>query len=665
MRKISYRVLIGTTGGGARSRGRCVAGGCVAQCGDDGMTNGHTKQQSRWRLDIGAAPEGPSGVRFRLWAPYAKTAAVRLTKPKSDTVKMEPGESGYFEATVPGIGAGARYVYVLDGGKERPDPASRFQPDGVHAASAVVDPGAFRWTDQGWRGLPLKELIIYELHTGTFTKEGTFRSAIAMLDYLRDEVGVTAIELMPVAQFPGVRNWGYDGVYLFAPQAGYGGPDGLKALVDACHAKGLAVILDVVYNHLGPEGNYLGDFGPYFTDRYRTPWGSAINYDGRDSDEVRHYIVSNALYWVSEYHIDALRLDAIHGIFDFSARHILRELGEAVHELAASLGRTVAVIAESDLNDVRVIAPSAEGGYNLDAQWNDDFHHALRVVLTDERGGYYKDFGRLDQLATAIRDGYVYAGQRSAFRGRRHGSSSRGRPPSQFVVFAQNHDQIGNRALGDRLSTQVPFEAQKVALAAVLLSPSLPLLFMGEEYGETAPFLYFVDHGDPALIEAVRNGRRDEFASFGWQEAIPDPQAVSTFEQSRIQADRRKEGNHAAMLQWTSALIDARKTEPSLGACESAGMQPAVWVHEKERVLILHRLSGPGQEALLVLGFNREPVSLALREPVGSWSLRLNSTERRFGGDGQAALPDSLAIVTGGLALDIPPYTVAVYLRRS
>ncbi|HEX9741755.1 MAG TPA: malto-oligosyltrehalose trehalohydrolase [Nitrospiraceae bacterium] len=617
-----------------------------------------------WKLDLGAMP-GPSGVRFRVWAPHAKTVAIRLTKPKADTVKMESAESGYFESIVPGIGAGARYVYVLDGGKERPDPASRFQPDGVHAPSAVVDPNAFRWTDQNWRGLPLKDLIIYELHTGTFTKEGTCRSAIAMLDYLKQEVGVTAIELMPVAQCPGARNWGYDGVYLFAPQASYGGPDGLKAFVDACHAKGLAVIMDVVYNHLGPEGNYLGDFGPYFTDRYRTPWGSAVNFDGRDSDEVRHYIVSNACYWVNEYHVDALRLDAIHGIFDFSARHILRELGEAVHGLAARLGRTVLVIAESDLNDVRVIAPTTAGGHNLDAQWSDDFHHALRVVLTNQRVGYYRDFGRLDQLATALREGFVYEGQRSDFRGRRHGSSSRGRPLSQFVIYAQNHDQIGNRALGDRLSTQVPFEAQKVALAAVLLSPSIPLLFMGEEYGETAPFQYFIDHGDPALIEAVRNGRRDEFASFGWQETIPDPQAVSTFKQSRIQPDRRKEGSHAAMLQWTHALIDARKTEPSLGAGEAADAQPAAWVHEKERVLILHRRSGQGREALLVLGFNREPRSLALREPVGTWTLRLNSTERRFGGDGQAALPDSLAIAPAGLSLDLPPFTVAVYLRRS
>jgi len=329
----------------------------------------------------------------------------------------------------------------------------------------------------------------------------------------------------------------------------------------------------------------------------------------------------------------------------------------------------VAVIAESDLNDVRVIAPTTEGGYALDAQWSDDFHHALRVVLTNQRVGYYKDFGRLEQLATAIRDGFVYAGQHSEFRKRRHGSSSRGRPLSQFVIFAQNHDQIGNRALGDRLNTQVPFEAQKVAMAAVLLSPSLPLLFMGEEYGETAPFLYFIDHGDPALIEAVRNGRRDEFASFGWQEAIPDPQAVSTFEQSRIQADRRKEGTHAAMLQWTRALIEARKTEPPLGACESAGMKPALWVHEKERVLIIHRQGGrpggEGREALLVLGFNREPVSLLLREPVGTWTLRLNSAERRFGGHGQSPVPDSLAIASEGVSLDVPPFTVAVYLRRS
>ena len=436
---------------------------------------------AQWRLDLGACPEGSSSTRFRVWAPYATSVAVRLIGREREPIPLAVSDRGYFEGTIQGAEPGARYVYVLDGKKERPDPASRFQPEGVHGPSAVVDPAAFLWTDHHWAGLPLKDFIVYELHTGTFTVDGTFQGIIARLDYLRDEVGVTAIELMPVAQFPGGRNWGYDGAYPYAPQSGYGGPQGLKALVDACHARGLAVILDVVYNHLGPEGNYLGDFGPYFTDRYRTPWGRAINYDGPDSDEVRHFILGNALYWATEFHVDALRLDAIHGIFDFSARHILRDIADAVHTQAERVGRAIHVVAESDLNDVRVIAPAQEGGNGLDAQWSDDFHHALHTLLTGERSGYYEDFGGLDQLATAMREGYVYSGQRSAHRRRRHGNSSRGRPPWQFIVCAQNHDQVGNRAFGDRLSALVPFEALKLAAASVLLAPNIPLLFMGEE----------------------------------------------------------------------------------------------------------------------------------------------------------------------------------------
>jgi maltooligosyltrehalose trehalohydrolase len=580
-------------------------------------------------------------------------------------VLMEPREFGYFEATVPDVSAGTRYLYVLDGEKKRPDPASRHQPDGVHKPSAVVDPDAFRWTDQNWTGLPLNRYIIYELHAGTFTQAGTFETIIPHLDYLKNDVGVTAIELMPVAQFPGTRNWGYDGVYPFAPQSSYGGPQGLKTLVDACHAKGLAVVLDVVYNHLGPEGNYMGDFGPYFTDRYRTPWGDAINYDGRGSDEVRHFVISNALYWVSEYHVDALRLDAIHGIYDFSARHILREMAEAVHKEARRLGRIALVIAESDLNDVRVIAPPSDGGYGLDAQWNDDFHHALRTVLIHERLGYYQDFGRLDQLATAIQDAFVYSGQRSAYRRRRHGNSSRGRPASQFVVFAQNHDQVGNRALGDRLSTQIPFDALKVETAVVLLSPNIPLLFMGEEYGETAPFLYFIDHGDPALVEAVRKGRRAEFASFGWKEDIPDPQDLATFERSRIRPGSQNDARQAAMLRWTRTLIDLRKTIPSLGASDSDRSRHRVRAYETEKVLILHRWSKKGQAALLILGFNKALAMVTLSEPAGTWDLRLDSASREFGGAGQNSLPKQLILTPNGASVTVPAYTAALFLASS
>lgn len=579
-------------------------------------------------------------------------------------VPMEPREFGYFEATVPGAGAGARYQFLLDGEKARPDPAARFQPEGVHKPSAVIDPHAFHWTDETWRGMSLKEFIIYELHTGTFTPEGTFEAIVPHLKYLKQEVGITAIELMPVAQFPGSRNWGYDGVYPFAPQASYGGPEGLKTLVDACHREGLAVVLDVVYNHLGPEGNYLGDFGPYFTDRYRTPWGAAINYDGPGSDEVRHFVISNALYWVTEYHIDALRLDAIHGIYDFSARHILLELAEAVHAEAERIGRTILVLAESDLNDARVIRPPAMGGFGLDGQWNDDFHHALRVTLTGEKKGYYQDFDGLGDLAAALRDGFVYQGRRSAYRSRRHGNSAQGCSPSQFVVFAQNHDQVGNRALGDRLSTQIPFDALKVAIALVLLSPNVPLLFMGEEYGETAPFQYFIEHGDPQLIDAVRQGRRREFAHFGWKEEdIPDPQDVATFERSRVRPGTRSDTQQAGMLRWTNRLITLRKGISALGAEDSGTMCHLTRHYEAEQVLMVHRQGPGGQEALLALGFNPTPVTVTVHKPQGEWHLRLDSAAREFAGSGQERMPRRLILDGSGSAISIPRFSAVLYLR--
>jgi maltooligosyltrehalose trehalohydrolase len=553
-----------------------------------------------------------------------------------------------------------RYRYVLDGRVERPDPASRFQPDGVHGPSEVVDPNDFQWSDAGWHGRPTDRMIIYELHVGTFTPEGTFEAIVPHLDYLRTELGVTAIELMPVAQFPGTRNWGYDGAYPFAPQASYGGPSGLKRLVDACHARDLAVILDVVYNHLGPEGNYLADFAPYFTDRYRTPWGQAINYDGADSDEVRHYIVSNALYWITEYHVDGLRLDAIHGIYDFSAQHILAELADAVHTQAERLGRIVPVIAESDLNDVRVIAPPAEGGYGLDGQWSDDFHHALHTVLTRERTGYYQDFGRIEHLATALREGFVYSGQRSVFRRRRHGNSSRSRPPSQFVVSTQNHDQVGNRARGDRLSTLIPHGALKVAAAALLLSPNVPLLFMGEEYAETAPFLYFVDHGDPALIEAVRKGRTAEFASFGWSGDIPDPQSPMTFERSRLARSGALTDQQHAMRAWYRALIALRTSVPALGAAATGAH--TVWMWADERVLVMHRRGPHGSTALVILGFAAMSTTLTLREPAGAWRLRLDAADPAFGGTGSSPMPSTVHIEPQGTSIELRAYPALVFV---
>jgi len=578
---------------------------------------------------------------------------------------MNPNERGYFELMVSGVEPGARYRYVLDGQKERPDPASRFQPEGVHGSSEVIDPEAFQWTDDGWAGIPFHQLIIYELHVGTFTKEGTFQAIIPFLEYLRHDVGITAIELMPVAQFPGRRNWGYDGVYPFAVQASYGGSDGLKTFVNACHQKGIAVVLDVVYNHLGPEGNYLGDFGPYFTDRYRTPWGCAINYDGPESDEVRAYFINNALYWVTEFHIDALRLDAIHSIFDFGACHILCELTEAVHAQADRLGRAIHVIAESDLNDARVISPMVEGGYGLDGQWNDDFHHALHTVLTGERRGYYEDFGRLDQLATALCEGFVYSGQRSTFRRRHQGNSSKSRPLSQFIAFSQNHDQIGNRAQGERLSTIVPHEALKVAAATYLLAPKTPLLFMGEEYGEKAPFQYFTDHEDPALVEAVRKGRRAEFASFAWDSDVPDPQNPGTFEHSRVYPGNQTLVEHNQILRWYHRLIHLRKSIPALGSAQCGQHEHRVWVEESKHLLFLHRTLHRQSAVLIILSFNREPISACLQKPIGAWELMVDSQDVEFGGSGLNGFPATLVIGLKEQTISVPAYGVAVYLDRS
>jgi maltooligosyltrehalose trehalohydrolase len=624
------------------------------------MSTARSPLPSPWTLDLGARLLDPSSVGFRVWAPRARSVGVHIMGGDRPVVSLSPADDGYFEGFAAGVTPGDLYRYVLDGHLERPDPASRSQPQGVHGPSEVIDPGTFRWSDGRWRGLPLDRMIIYELHVGTFTPQGTFDAIIPHLDYLRADLGVTAIELMPVAQFPGARNWGYDGVYPFAPQSSYGGPAGLKRLIDACHAKDLAVILDVVYNHLGPEGNYLADFAPYFTDRYRTPWGQAINYDGPDSDEVRRYVVNNALYWVSEYHVDGLRLDAIHGIFDFGARHILEELAEAVHTQAERLGRIVPVLAESDLNDARVITPVTEGGYGLDGQWSDDFHHALHTVLTGERMGYYEDFGRLDQLATAIREGFVYAGQRSAFRHRRHGNSARRRPPAQLVVSAQNHDQVGNRVRGDRLAATVPHEALKVAAATLLLGPNVPLLFMGEEYAETAPFQYFVSHGDPALVDAVRRGRAEEFVAFGWGGDVPDPQSPDTFERSRLTRNRPRTRQQEVLLSWYRALIDLRVSIPAFGAGLTA--RHAVWTRESERLVVVHRPGPDGSAALVILGFSPAPTTLTLHEPGGTWRRHLDAGDAVFGG--KATLPSlsTVRITSDGVSVQLNGYPAIVFL---
>ena len=587
-------------------------------------------------LSLGATYLGEGRCHFLVWAPRAAKVEVHVVGPSDRTVVMERQEHGYHQLLAEGVPPGTRYFYRLDGRAERPDPASHYQPEGVHGPSEVVDL-SFKWSDGGWSGLDPTNYIIYELHVGAYTDQGTFEAIIPRLDGLC-ELGVTAVELMPVAQFPGARNWGYDGTFPFAVQNSYGGPNGLKALVEACHARGLAVVLDVVYNHLGPEGNYLAEFGPYFTDRYRTPWGQAINFDGPESDEVRRFFIENALYWTKEFHIDTLRLDAIHAIVDPSARPILEELGMAVHQQARQLKRKIQVIAESDRNDSRIIRSREAGGNGLDAQWSDDFHHALHTLLTDERNGYYKDFGAVEQLAVAYREGFVYSGQYSVYRKRRHGNSSQGLPPEQFVVFAQNHDQVGNRLLGERLSQLVSFEALKVAAGAVLLSPYIPLLFMGEEYGETAPFRYFVSHTDTELIEAVRNGRQEEFAAFDWAGQIPDPQSEETFQRCKLNHDLRAEGDHQTLYNFVRELIRLRKELPAFSRNRHDEIEAIPF--EREKLLWLRRWRS-GAQAAIIFNFNNKPATAEFPFPKGRFSRILDSADQKWNGSGSLC-PDLL-----------------------
>ncbi len=608
-----------------------------------------------WRLQLGAAVF-EDGVRFTVWAPNVSSLSVRLGD--SPPLAMEQDEAGYYTLHVPGVGEGARYHYLLDGNSSRPDPASRFQPEGVHGPSEVVDPNGFPWTDHDWPGMALEKTILYELHVGTFTPEGTFSAIIPRLPYLRHELGITAIELMPVAQFPGHRNWGYDGTFLFAPQNSYGGPRGLKELINACHRAGLAVVLDVVYNHLGPEGNYLAEYGAYLTDRYKTPWGAAMNFDGPQSDPVRRFIIDNALYWVTEFRVDGLRLDAVHGIFDLSARHILDELRAAVHRQARALGRPVAVIAESDLNDARLIHPPRKGGYGLDAQWNDDFHHSLHALLTGEHHGYYQDFGDIRQLGKALCRGFVYEGQYSPFRKRRHGNSSQGVPATKFVVYSQNHDQVGNRMAGERLSAMLSREALKAAAAAVLLSPNIPLLFMGEEYGEEAPFQYFVSHTDPALREAVRAGRRKEFA-FHLSGQVPDPEDQATFSRSKINPGARRNGKHRPLFEFYRALIRMRREVPALAWLSRKGME--VKTFPRKKILLWKRKNGEDWVAGL-FNFSETAAECPFSPGEGPWSKILDSAAPQWGGPGSAA-PEYLPSGSGETPLRLSAYSFVLYRR--
>ena len=589
-----------------------------------------------------------------MWAPAVDKLWLRVMGPHEQLIPMRPLARGYFSTAVDGLQAGALYKFRLEDDREVPDPASRSQPEGPHGPSQVVSE-EFVWNDEAWRGLALAEHVFYEIHAGTFTPEGTLDAIIPRLDELRD-LGITAIELMPVAQFPGARNWGYDGTFPFAVHDSYGGAAALKRLVNACHKRSLAVTLDVVYNHLGPEGNYLHAFGPYFTKRYHTPWGEALNFDGAHSDEVRRYFIENALMWVTEFHVDALRLDAIHAIYDFSAQPFLTELTAAVHARAAELGRRIYVFPESDLNDARHVLPRERGGFAMDAQWNDDFHHALHTLLTGERAGYYEDFGDARSLARAVQEGFVFQGEYSRYRRRRHGSTSSEIPPGRLIVCSQNHDQVGNRLLGERLSSLVDFESLKLAAATVLLSPNLPLLFMGEEYGEPAPFQYFVSHTDAELVEAVRKGRAEEFARFDWQSEVPDPQAEETFARCRLHWELRKQGKHGILLAFYRELLRMRRELAPLRNLARGSIRTDY--REEPPLLEVHR-DASGERLLVFLHFGRETARVGITPPAGDWTKLLDSAEPRWQGLG-SLLPESLR-GAAATQLFFAPRSVALY----
>ncbi len=606
---------------------------------------------------LGATYLGAGRTRFCVWAHRAREVAVHLVGPKDRLQPLQARPRGYFEAILDDVEPGSTYLYRLDTDKERPDPASRSQPQGVHGPSQVVDP-AFAWTDQHWFGIPLRDYVLYELHVGTFSAEGTFEGVIPYLDELK-ELGVTAIELMPLAQFPGERNWGYDGVFLFAPQNSYGGAQGLKRLVNASHARGLAVVLDVVYNHLGPEGNYLSDFGYYFTDRYHTPWGAALNFDDTHCDEVRLFFIENALYWQAEFHVDALRLDAVHAIRDFSATPFLAELVHATNAQSDRLNRRFYCIAESNLNDSRVIAPPELGGWGLHAQWLDDFHHSVHTLLTGETSGYYEDFaGGLTHLARCFREGFVYAGQYSPFRRRRHGNSSRNVPAHQFIVSVQNHDQIGNRMLGERLSALVSFNGLKLTAATQILSPFLPMLFMGEEYGESAPFLYFTSHSDPALVEGVRKGRSEEFAAFQWKGEVPDPQAEGTFLRCKLKHEAKKTEPHHTLWEFHRELFRLRRTVPALANLDKE--QQRVFIREAEQTLCVERCT-ERDSVFVVLHFGEVEHSLTVPMPAGHWECVLDSAAERWRGPG-SKVPARIES-SGSVVLSIAARTAVLFRR--
>lgn len=615
---------------------------------------GRAGLQTPWKLAMGANVTGAGETCFRVSAPRATTVDVLLCGAKRERLAMQRDSGDVFSITLPNV-TGTDYMYVVDGEKERPDPVSRWQPQGVHGPSRIYDPLAFPWDDASWKNPPLCEYVVYELHVGTFTETGTFDGVIERLPHLQD-LGITAIELMPVIEYPGDRDWGYDGVNLYAPHHAYGGPEGLKRLVAACHRAGVAVILDVVYNHLGPEGNYLQDFGFYFTDRYKTPWGDAINFDGAYSDPVRRLFCDNALYWLTEYHIDALRLDAVFAIYDFSSSHILKDISIAVHRQAKALKRDAYLIAESDLNDPKIVRGLQGGGYSLDAQWNDEFHHSLLTSLSDNRWRYLADFGQVSQFVKALRKGYVYDGQWSPYRKKTFGASSESLRGDQLVVFIQNHDQVGNATQGKRLHDVVGL--QKCRLMALMLSsaPYIPLLFMGQEWNATTPFLFFTSYGDAETVKNVEAGYK-KWVGVAEQFGLSvNPQDPKRRDASRLRWEELQGKKHADMLAYYKALLVLRKTTPCLCNCR----KDLTTVEEGpgKSFVMLRRDVGPSL-AICVANFGEEEQEILVKFPEGLWRLEVNSSVS----PGTKAPPEHLqADGASEHVLCVPPYSALLYV---
>jgi maltooligosyltrehalose trehalohydrolase len=572
--------------------------------------------------------------KFRVWAPLVKQVEVQTGAAR---FPMVAGANGWWTKEAASAQDGGDYGFILDGKGPFPDPRSAFQPTGIDGLSRIVDHGKFVWTDRRWQAPPLSSAVIYELHIGTFTPQGTFSAAIEKLDHLV-ALGITHVELMPVNEFSGLHGWGYDGVDLFAPHHTYGGPEGLKKLVNACHERGLAVLLDVVYNHLGPAGNYLGQYAPYFTQRHASPWGPALNFDDADCEDVRRFFCDNALMWLRDYHFDGLRLDAVHAIIDASAVPFLEQLAVEVKRLGAELGRHLVLIAESDLNDPRLLWSRDRGGFGLDAQWSDDFHHALHSLLSGERNGYFVDFGSFANLDKALRQAFVLDGGYCVHRRRPHGRRPDGLSGDRFLGYFQNHDQAGNRAQGERSGRLMSPGRLRIAAALVMTSPFIPLLFQGEEWGASTPFLYFTDHADKELGEAVRQGRRREFAAAGWNpDEIPDPQAVETFTRSKLDWLESAMAQHADLLEWHRKLIQLRFSEPALKDGRMDRVQTRY--DESERWLVVKR-----EPIIVACNLGDKPRKIDL--PPGQYKVLLTSHFENRAENGKVwLLPDSVMVL--------------------